>query len=496
MVGVFLRFTIFIVALSGSNAFSETNPVLPYATATTDCLAREIKKDKMFSLDAVREDIHPFILRAMDRCSVEGGALMAAYDKYYGAGKGLEFVTGPYYKDLPRALFKRFGVTEVGSASYPLDIYGWIVDRYIADGGRFSFCSGESKYKNGFTLRFIKYVDNSLAISIYGKRLHLRDGSRVDIFLDVDGGSRYNISGKALGIDHLFMRVDDIDIINQLIKGNVLSIYALGERVRFSLDKTALMLGALSDCVSYYVAQDGAPQRSAPGANPSPSSTAPSYPPDTSKPKNQEASPLYTGTGFFVASDGIGVTNAHVVQGCQTATITGYGQARVTARDVKNDLALIKLVDQEDTAVATIRTRPVQLGETAYVMGFPLAGQLDNGMNFTNGLISSLAGIGNDTREIQFTAPIQPGNSGGPIVDSAGLVIGVASSKLNDMASFKDSGSIPQNVNFGIKADLLSSFLRANGTEPTSSDGAVQKEAPAIAGEGRRYTFQILCKPK
>lgn len=256
----------------------------------------------------------------------------------------------------------------------------------------------------------------------------------------------------------------------------------------FRLDGTAQALPALVDCVRTYANSKVAV---APANPPTPAPTTPAVVQPKDKPNRGAIS---TGSGFFVGGAGMGLTNAHVVEGCASATLLGYGPARIVARDSLNDMALVELSGKTSTPAARFRSEPLQLGETVYALGFPLAGQLDNGLNFTSGLVSSLAGMGNDTRSLQFTAPIQPGNSGGPIVDGRGLIVGVVQSKLSEMAALTQSGSLPQNINFGIKADLAANFLRANGVDPKIEAGAPLQEATAIARDGRNYTFQISCK--
>ncbi len=176
---------------------------------------------------------------------------------------------------------------------------------------------------------------------------------------------------------------------------------------------------------------------------------------------------VFTGTGFFVSADGHVVTNAHVVDGCDhPKVIWGLAEAaaRVVARDAKNDLALLK-VDVAGGRVASLRVG-VEVGEEVAAFGYPLQGTLSAGGNFTTGNVSALAGYQDDSGQIQITAPIQPGNSGGPIVDRAGNVVGVAVSGLTT-----HSKGAAQNVGFAIKTDVLTAFLDAHGvacsTEPS-----------------------------
>ena len=212
-------------------------------------------------------------------------------------------------------------------------------------------------------------------------------------------------------------------------------------------------------------------------------------------PTDKNTHPIYSGSGFFVTADGSGITNHHVVEGCKTVKINGHGNATVIATDKRNDLALLKMSVAEVTSFVGFRQKSAQLGEQTFVLGFPLSNTLDNGLNFTIGSVSSLAGIGGDSTLLQFTAPIQPGNSGGPIVDSQGRLIGVTVAKLADLETLRQSGQLPQNVNFGIKSEVALGFLALNGVEVSSSPDATVLPATDIARIGRSYAFQVFCEP-
>ena len=198
-----------------------------------------------------------------------------------------------------------------------------------------------------------------------------------------------------------------------------------------------------------------------------------------------------TGSGFTVSDDGLVLTNRHVVKECKTITVHDRGSAVVKGLDDSNDLALLKF-DGETRAMPFRSTSP-GLGDTVFALGFPYAGVLGAGVNFTGGLISSLSGIGNDSRYLQFTAPIQPGNSGGPLVDAEGLVVGVVTSRLADIEMLQASGSLPQNVNFAVRGELTKAFLRANGVDPMVGQSKSPLSSSEIAKKAQAYTVQIIC---
>jgi S1-C subfamily serine protease len=214
--------------------------------------------------------------------------------------------------------------------------------------------------------------------------------------------------------------------------------------------------------------------------------------------KNEEVS----GTGFFVTMNRV-LTNFHVVDGCRTVTLSVPGApsdtGRVTAVDQTNDLALIGLnettISLRPSVIPALRSR-VRIGEAAFVFGYPLRGLLSSSGNFTSGSISSLSGLGDDISKIQISAPIQPGNSGGPLLDVYGNVVGVVVAKLNAGRLSQLIDDIPQNVNFAIKASVAISFLEANNvTLSPPSDNATPFQPTDVAERAKQFSVQVTCRP-
>ncbi len=172
------------------------------------------------------------------------------------------------------------------------------------------------------------------------------------------------------------------------------------------------------------------------------------------------------GTGFLISTRGHILTNHHVVDGCESLTARfadgSSGRGRVVASDELNDLAVVR-TSSPVISVAVFNAVPTyRQGDQVVVYGFPLVGALSEAGNLTTGTLSALSGLGNDSRYIQISAPVQPGNSGGPLVDDKGNVIGVVTSKLNAIRVAEATGDIPQNVNFAIKDVVAKSFLQAH----------------------------------
>jgi len=133
------------------------------------------------------------------------------------------------------------------------------------------------------------------------------------------------------------------------------------------------------------------------------------------------------------------------------------------------------------------------LGEDVMVAGYPLAGLLGSDIIVTSGHVNSLAGLGNDSTRIQISAPVQPGNSGGPLVDRSGAVVGVVVSKLNVTRIAKLTGDLAQNVNFAIKPEMLKLFLEANQVRFRTAQLGSRLEGIVIASRAKEFTVQVIC---
>jgi S1-C subfamily serine protease len=202
-----------------------------------------------------------------------------------------------------------------------------------------------------------------------------------------------------------------------------------------------------------------------------------------------------SGTGFFVSKTGHIATNDHVVAACATPQIkigtSIYRDGRILARDQVNDLALIK-IDHQPTTFASIRLG-ARLGESVAVFGFPLMTLLASSGNFTLGNITATAGLADDQTQIQISAPVQPGNSGGPLLDQSGNVVGVVVSKLDVLRAASISGDFAQNVNFAIKANILAEFLAANNIRYQMGFRDDALDSADLAEQARDMSVAITC---
>jgi S1-C subfamily serine protease len=167
-----------------------------------------------------------------------------------------------------------------------------------------------------------------------------------------------------------------------------------------------------------------------------------------------------SGTGFGITSNGIIVTNFHVVDGALSIRIKGVNSnfnkalnAKILVSDKNNDLALLQIDDDAFTSLGiipyTIKTSLSSVGTNIFVMGYPLRASMGDEIKLTNGIISSRTGYQGDITTYQISAPVQPGNSGGPLFNNQGDLIGIINAKLIGA----------ENASYAIKSNYLTSLI-------------------------------------
>ncbi|HQR19551.1 MAG TPA: trypsin-like peptidase domain-containing protein [Burkholderiaceae bacterium] len=208
-----------------------------------------------------------------------------------------------------------------------------------------------------------------------------------------------------------------------------------------------------------------------------------------------ELAGVVRGTAVWIAGDGTAVTNAHVVSGCKKLTI-GQTPAKVVAADKTNDLAILKREGEAPVESVRFRASDPVLGEEAGVFGFAYSDVLAPTGNFTKGTVSATSGLENNAATFQHSAAVQPGMSGGPILDDKGRAIGIVVSKLDALQVARATGDVPQNVNFGIKASTVFAFLRSNGVEPSAGGLALLPVSSSdIAARAKNVSALVECSP-
>ena len=169
------------------------------------------------------------------------------------------------------------------------------------------------------------------------------------------------------------------------------------------------------------------------------------------------------GTGFFITRDGYILTCYHVVEKANSVQVLvgdKMYEADIKQIDIHNDLSLLK-IRGVFPAIAFSPARSVKLGESIFTIGYPNPLLQGYAAKLTRGEINSLSGYRDDPRLYQISAPVQPGNSGGALVDKNGHVVGIVVAILDARAALKITGALPQNVNYAIKSAYALAFLDA-----------------------------------
>lgn len=173
----------------------------------------------------------------------------------------------------------------------------------------------------------------------------------------------------------------------------------------------------------------------------------------------RDARPAEWGGSGFTVADGCIITNAHVVRGAGGVLAIGpHGrfEAQCLLMDDENDLALIRIPHVGAEAPLRFRVEGPRLGETAITAGHPMTQVLGSGLKVNTGIVSGMTGPNDDIRAFQLSTPVQPGSSGGPVVDSDGLLIGVIVAQYAGM----------QNVNLAIRASMAAALMEAADVKP------------------------------
>lgn len=205
-----------------------------------------------------------------------------------------------------------------------------------------------------------------------------------------------------------------------------------------------------------------------------------------------------SGSGFVVSRErGLVLTNKHVVRGCAAVKVRmAGGESRVAAiraLDQDDDLALLETRLPQGPA-ASFRDDPaVRPGDDVVAVGYPLNGLLADQVNVSTGTVNALAGLYNDLHVLQMSAPVQPGSSGGALFDASGNVVGVVVTKLNAKLVADETGDIPQNVNFAVKAAVARDFLKSQRVSFRTAPSSARRSNADVGEIGRQVTVLVEC---
>tara|TARA_A100001015_G_C14924504_1_gene685699 strand:- start:72 stop:1328 length:1257 start_codon:yes stop_codon:yes gene_type:complete len=204
-----------------------------------------------------------------------------------------------------------------------------------------------------------------------------------------------------------------------------------------------------------------------------------------------------SGSGFYINNKGYALTNNHVIEICKQTIAVINGEEtlfKVVATDVTNDVAVLK-TNYKSRNFIRINEEGAKLGEDIIAVGYPLAGRLSDSAKITRGIVSSLSGINNNIGQIQIDAALQPGNSGGPVLNEYGELVGIASAGLNKLMMAKEDSYIPENVNFAVASTIVSSILKSKSIKYTKeSFFSSSYSSTELAGLGNNSTIQLFCR--
>jgi len=216
----------------------------------------------------------------------------------------------------------------------------------------------------------------------------------------------------------------------------------------------------------------------------------------TSNNSSNQNNVLQSGTAFAISTDGYVITNYHVIEGANNFSLISnldsdqkeYTLKKV-AEDKKNDIALLKIeddnFDQFPQIPYSIKTNISDVGEEVFALGYPLISSMGTEIKATDGIISSKSGFDGDITSYQISAPVQPGNSGGPLFDKSGNLLGIISAKHKDT----------DNVSYALKANYLKSFLESLSTSISTNHKNLLKgkSLTEIIKKLSRFVFIIKC---
>lgn len=376
-----------------------------------------------------------------------------------------------------------------------VNLGNWIGGAFSDDQtGAFSHCAATAPYANGVILVVAQNAAGSWLLSFASPGYKFNKGENAAIDVIFDGQEQARLFATA-NQPNMLTSIMPPNVVRSFQKASLMVATAGRTVLQFQLTSTAPLVSALGNCATKMKAEglDKAGDFTKVAAKPA--AVDKSAPPAGKPGKTVDVS----GTGFVVSASGHVVTNNHVIDGCVgdiKANLSGEAAMvmRVVSRDAFSDLALLQAPSNASFKdFAKIRDRAMRSGDSVIAIGFPLHGYLTSDLTVTTGIVSSLSGSRNDTRRLQISAAIQPGNSGGPLFDTSGQLAGVVVSKLNAVRMFRETGQLTENINFAIKTGALRDFLDNSVVPYQTAEPKSELKTTDIAGNARAYTMLITC---
>jgi S1-C subfamily serine protease len=402
-------------------------------------------------------------------------------------------------KSLFVACLFQAAVVSVANAAGPfgsIHVGAWNGGAYTDNNtGAFSHCAAGSEYASGVSLIVSQTASNSWLLGFGSTAFHFTKGDTLPIDVTFDGQVQAKLFATA-NSEVLISAILPPNVARTFQRSSLMVAVARGTTLQFNLSSTGPLLAALANCVTKIKAEGVGNA----GDFAAPKAVAAKSDAPNAAPTSPKASPTVskTGTGFVVSASGHIVTNHHVVNGC-TGDIHGnlsgepVTTLRVVSSDESNDLALLQGPAASFKDFAKIRDRAIRSGDSVVAIGFPYHGLLTSDFTVTTGIVSSLSGLLNDTRYLQISAAVQPGNSGGPLLDTSGQIVGMVAAKINALKFVRATGNIPENINFAIKTGAIRDFLDNSIVPYQTAEPKGELKTAEIAGNARGYTLLISC---
>lgn len=375
-----------------------------------------------------------------------------------------------------------------------VNVGNWIGGAFSNDEtGAFSHCAATTPYANGVILVVSQNAAGTWSLAFASPNYRFNKGENAAIDVIFDGQEQARLFATAYQ-SNMLTAIMPANVVRTFQKASLMVATAGRAVLNFDLTSTGPVIAALANCVAR-VKADGLNK----AGDFTKSAAKPAAVADKqgATPASKAAKPK-SGTGFVVSANGHIVTNHHVIDGCSDLKGNLTGEAamvlRVVSSDANNDLALLQAPSTATfKEFARIRDRSIRSGDSVVAIGFPFHGLLTSDLTVTTGIVSSLSGMRNDSRFLQISAPVQPGNSGGPLFDTTGQIVGVVTGKLDGLRVAVATGSIPENINFAIKTGALRDFLDNSVVPYQTAEPKGELKTTDIAGNARAYTMLISC---
>jgi len=366
--------------------------------------------------------------------------------------------------------------------------------------GAFTFCAATTNYPSGITMTVARNATDAWLFLLTNPDFRFDKDETIVVDVLLDGQHQSRLVGTATLAGPALVATMPLAVANDFRKASFMVAAVKGKTFQFNLSSTEGLMSVLAICAAKVKANgvDKAADFSdtkANGTKPPGKQADASSAPTPSKPSKAFGQ---TGTGFVISTSGHVVTNNHVVNGC-IGDILGNlnGEAPVKLRKVSgdstNDLALLQAPEGTFKTAAVIRDRPVHSGDSVVAIGYPFHGLLTSDFTVTTGIVNSLSGLLNNTRYLQISAAVQPGNSGGPLLDTGGEIVGMVAAKLDFLKFVRATGNVPENINFAIKTGAIRDFLDNSVVSYQTAEPKAELKTADIAQAARAYTLLISC---